>query len=192
MKEKIITERSTVAVATTSLRLSIAVACRAAERMVLPILRLKKPIHNFKRMEKSSTAIEIQLEETASGETIFSMELRKSSRPISRMTSETMRPEMYSMRPCPKGCWSSAGRPAILNPTTVTMDEPASERLLKASAVMAIEFESVPARNLNTNSTILQKIPTSPLSIPYFWRTFGLSTCSLFLIKILMSHFVML
>ena len=44
-------------------------------------------------------------------------------------------------------------------------DEPASDRLLNASAVMAIEPLSSPARNFPAHSSRFNAIPTSPLSI---------------------------
>ena len=48
-------------------------------------------------------------------------------------------PEIYSIRPCPKG-WSESGFcPAILKPASVMMEDAASDRLLNASAVMAME-----------------------------------------------------
>ena len=77
------------------------------------------------------------LNDTASGRRIFAIEPRASSTPTSRMAIDTASPETYSIRPCPKGCSLSEGAQAILKPTRVTTDEPASERLLKASATIA-------------------------------------------------------
>ena len=85
----------------------------------------------------------------------------------------TARPDKYSMRPWPKG-WSGSGFcPASLNPRMVTRLEPASDRLLKASAVMAMEPLMVPAKNLPKNSSTLITMPTAPHSTPYFRRTAG-------------------
>ena len=79
---------------------------------------------------------------------------------------ETIKPEMYSSRPWPKGCSGSGFCPASLKPSSVTMLAPASERLLKASAVMAMEPESVPASSLSAKSSTLKPMPTMPQSIP--------------------------
>lgn len=57
-------------------------------------------------------------------------------------------PEMYSMRACPYGCSGSAGLPAILKPSRVITEEPASERLLTASAVMEMLWNSSPTQRL--------------------------------------------
>ena len=40
------------------------------------------------------------------------MEVLPSSRPISRMSTDTARPETYSIRPWPKGCSESGFCPA--------------------------------------------------------------------------------
>ena len=62
-----------------------------------------------------------------------------SSKPMSTIKIETNSPEIYSIRPCPKG-WSESGFcPAILKPASVMMEDAASDRLLNASAVMAME-----------------------------------------------------
>ena len=102
----------------------------------------------------------------SSGWRIFSTELLASSTPTSKMAPATMRPEMYSMRPWPKGWSSSAFLAAIWKPTRVTTEEPASERLLKASAVMAMDPVSRPARNFPRERSRLRKIPTPPVSRP--------------------------
>lgn len=104
--------------------------------------------------------------ETGSGWRIFSIELLPSSRPTSRMTSETSSPVRYSSRPWPKGWPSSAFWPASLKPTSVTTDEPASDKLLNASAVMEIEAESTPAQSLPAESSRLSRMPTTPDRTP--------------------------
>lgn len=68
-------------------------------------------------------------------------------------------------------------------------DEPASERLLKASAVTAIDPEKTPAANFAANSNKLRKIPTPPQRIPYFLLTSGVLKSS-FLINIFESSFI--
>ena len=73
---------------------------------------------------------------------------------------------MYSMRPWPKG-WSGSGfLPARRKPSSVTAEEPASDRLLKASAVTAIEPDSRPAKNFPINSSTFSPMPTAPHSVP--------------------------
>ena len=94
------------------------------------------------------------------------------------MTMATISPATYSACPCPNGCSLSALRPAILKPSSVMTDEPASERLLKASAVMAMEWESSPARYLAANKSIFKPMPTAPQSMPYTRRTPGSSNLS--------------
>ena len=106
------------------------------------------------------------LESTGSGCRIFSTEDFASSTPISRMRSDTARPDRYSIRPCPNG-WSESGFwPASWKPSSVTKDEPASERLLNASAVMAMEPESIPAKNFPAKRKIFSAIPTAPQRMP--------------------------
>ena len=48
----------------------------------------------------------------------------------------------------------------------VTMDEPASDRLLNASAVIAMDLLMVPAINFPVNNNTFSKIPTIPHKIP--------------------------
>jgi subfamily B ATP-binding cassette protein MsbA len=91
----------------------------------------------------------------------------------------TTSPETYSILPCPNGCSVSGFAPASLKPSSVTIEEPASERLLKASAVIAMELLKVPARNLPIKSSTLNNIPITPHSIPYASRCFILSSESL-------------
>ena len=63
-----------------------------------------------------------------------------SSMAMIRMATDTNSPDKYSIRPWPKGWWGSGFCPAIWKPTKVMREEPASDKLLKASAVMAKEF----------------------------------------------------
>ena len=79
---------------------------------------------------------------------------------------DTSRPDTYSMRPCPKGWWGSGFWPAILKPIRVMMEEPASERLLKASAVIAMELHRTPARNFPAKRQRFRKIPIAPHRMP--------------------------
>ena len=124
-----------------------------------------------------------RLNSGASGCSSLSIELLASSTPISRMASDTTKPAMYSMRPWPKG-WSGSGFfPARRKPASVMMDEPASDRLLKASAVMAMEPDKSPANSLPQKSRTLRKMPSRLHSVPYFSRTAGEAVSSLFGIR---------
>ena len=100
------------------------------------------------------------------------------STPTIRISRDTSSPARYSMRPWPKGWPSSAFCPASLKPTRVTTDEPASDRLLKASAVMEMEPVISPANSFPADSSRLSTIPTAPDRMPYLSRTAGSVTLS--------------
>ncbi|WDC83686.1 hypothetical protein PL321_14020 [Caloramator sp. mosi_1] len=62
----------------------------------------------------------------------------------------------------------------------VTTEEPTSDKLLKASAVIAILPLIVPTINLNIKRSILMKIPTPPDRYPtYFLSVLFLNTLQL-------------
>ena len=82
------------------------------------------------------------------------------------MIIETPKPDTYSILPCPNGWSASAFMPENLNPTREINDDPASDRLLNASAVMAIDPLITPARYLPANRQTLSAIPTMLQSIP--------------------------
>ena len=103
---------------------------------------------------------------TGSGWRIFSAEDLASSTPMRRISTDTASPERYSSRPCPKGWWTSGFCPPSWKPSSVTKELPASERLLKASAVMAMEPERSPAKNFPAKSSALRRMPTVPHSVP--------------------------
>lgn len=111
------------------------------------------------------------LSDTGSGDMIPSMDDFTNSKPMMVITIDTISPEIYSMRPIPKGCLLLAGRLASLNPTKVTIDDAASERLFAASAMMEIDADDKPIMNFNTQSITLHIIPTIPLRVPYLART---------------------
>ena len=81
---------------------------------------------------------------------------------------------MYSMRPWPNGCSGSGFWLDRRKPISVMMDEPASDRLLKASANMEIAPDKSPAVSFPAKRQRLSTIPTMPESWPYCSRTFGL------------------
>ena len=84
-----------------------------------------------------------------------------------------MKPAMYSMRPWPKGCSGSAFFAESLKPSIEIMEEAASDKLLNASATIAIDDDIVPAMNFAVKSKMLRKTPNPPHRMPYFLRTSG-------------------
>ena len=70
-------------------------------------------------------------------------------------------------------CSESAGLDASLKPASVTIDEPASDKLLIASAIIDNDDVRNPAVSFVRNSTILHIIPTIPANIPYSSLTLG-------------------
>ena len=117
-------------------------------------------------MDISRMIITRGVHSVSSGCRILRKEDFTSSNPISRIKRETSSPVRYSILPWPKGCSVSGFCPAILNPISVSREEPASERLLKASAVMAMDLLMDPARNFPANNKILKAIPIPPHRIP--------------------------
>ena len=123
-------------------------------------------MYSFTRMEAARIPTETMLNATASGRRICSTLVFSSSTPMRMISMATTSPDMYSIRPWPKG-WSLSGFwPASLKPSMDTTEEPASERLLKASAVMATEPLRMPAASLPAKSSTLRQTPTTPQSIP--------------------------
>ena len=78
----------------------------------------------------------------------------------------TPSPARYSIRPCPNGCPGSGFLDASLKPISDMIDEPASERLLNASAIIDIDALSTPARYLPANKHIFKNIPYPEQSTP--------------------------
>ena len=117
-------------------------------------------------MEAARIAAARTLNSTGWGWRIFSRDPLPSSTPMRMMTMDTTRPETYSSRPWPKG-WSRSGSLAARwKPRSVTTEDPASERLLKASAVMAMEALRNPARSLQAKSRRFKAMPTHPHRTP--------------------------
>ena len=65
----------------------------------------------------------------------------------------------YSIRPWPRGCFLSGERPASLVPTMVMIEERASDRLLTASRMTAMEWDSRPTTALKADRNTLARIP---------------------------------
>ena len=82
------------------------------------------------------------------------------------IATETRKPEIYSILPCPKGCSESGLCPEIRNPIKVIIEDPASDRLLNASAVMAIDPLKKPAIHFPRKRRIFKPIPTAPQRVP--------------------------
>jgi hypothetical protein len=153
-------------VAAASDRESAAVAARAADWICLDSPRLKKNIHSLTATETARIPADRGEKATGSGWTILSREDWPSSTPTRRMSMATTSPARYSIRPWPKGCSSSAFWPARRKPTRVTTEEAASDRLLKASAVTAMEAVAMPAKSLPRKSSRFSPMPTAPDSVP--------------------------
>lgn len=83
---------------------------------------------------------------------ILPKESLNSSKPMMSMIAATASVDTYSILACPYGCSSSALCAAILKPAIVMIDEPASDRLLNASAVIEIAPLSIPAKSLPAKS----------------------------------------
>ena len=99
------------------------------------------------------------------------MEVMPSSRPKNSTIKDTITPDRYSILAWPKGCFSSAGFPASLKPTSMMMEDPESVRLFTASARMATLPETHPARSFRAHSSRLVAMPTAPAALPLFSRT---------------------
>ena len=159
-------ERSTTIVATESDRLSAPVAAMAEDEIFLPTLQLYANIYSLTRIDASSIAAGSRPTSTGSGLSIFSTELISSSTPMMTISAATARPEIYSILPWPNG-WSGSGfLPESRKPSSDIADAPASDRLLNASAVMAIEPEIAPAAYFPANSSALRNIPSRLHSVP--------------------------
>ena len=132
-------------------------------------------MYSFTAMERARIKRIAGWKSTASGRMIFSTLLLRSSKPIRMISIATIRPEMYSIRPWPKG-WSRSGSCAARwKPRRDTTEEPASLRLFSASAVMAMEPLRRPAKSFKAHSSTFSTIPASPQSIPQRRRTLGSS-----------------
>jgi hypothetical protein len=110
---------------------------------------------------------------TVSGTNIFFAESIIDSAPTNKIKNETIIDAMYSILACPNGCPLSAGFAEILKLIKEMTDDPASERLLSASAVIATEAASKPAKILIIANTKFVAIPTMLDIVPYCFLTAG-------------------
>ena len=76
---------------------------------------------------------------------------------------EIMAALIYSILPCPMGCFLSGFLPASLVPIMVIVEDKASLRLLTASRMIAMELERSPTNALNAARRILVTIPIMPV-----------------------------
>ncbi len=139
----------------------------AADSIRFPMMWLYMTIYNLINTETNKMTITAGLLSMgAEGEKIFSAALFNNSNPIRKISMETTKPEMYSILPCPKG-WSGSGFDrARRNPINTMTEEPASDRLLNASAMMATDPLRIPANNLMPNNTMFKTMPIMPQSMP--------------------------
>ena len=111
------------------------------------------------------------LSDGISGDIIFETDVLPSSNPIIIIRTDTNRPDIYSILPCPNG-WSVSGfLSAIIKPASDITDEPASERLLNASAIIEIAPLMLPAINFPIKRNTFNTIPVIPVKVPYFFLT---------------------
>ena len=82
--------------------------------------------------------------------------------PTSITINATISADIYSSLPCPKGCSLSGGILANLNPTIVITDDAISDKLLNASAIIAILDVNKPTDNFTPNNIKFAIIPTIP------------------------------
>ena len=75
------------------------------------------------------------------------------------MITAITRAVRYSARPCPKGCFLSAGLLASFVPTIVITEDSTSLRLFTESIMIAIEFVIKPTTTLNIERKIFAAIP---------------------------------
>ena len=122
---------------------------------------------HFTAIDASSIATISHENSMSCGFMILLKESLNSSKPIMRITASVA---TYSILACPYGCSSSALCAAILKPAIVMIDEPASDRLLNASAVIEIAPLNIPAKSLPAKSMRFKNIPTIPHSMPYLFR----------------------
>ena len=81
----------------------------------------------------------------------------------------------YSIRPYPNGCFLSGSLPASFVPIIVIRELPASDMLLTASSIIAIEFVSSPITALNAAKNTFAIIPITLVLTIIFSRVTSFS-----------------
>ena len=165
-RSRISVEISTAVVESASERQSAAVARMTDESIFLPSFLLNRPSQSLTRIEPISTPTATQLRSGSSGEKILEKDSLMRSTPITRMKKETIMDATYSIRACPKGCSRSAGFAEMRKEISEMICDPASERLLIASAVIETDPNSVPTVNLAANKSRFKMMPTMLANIP--------------------------
>ena len=141
---------------------------------------------HFTAIDASSIATISHENSMSCGFMILPKESLNSSKPMMSMIAATASVATYSILACPYGCSSSALCAAIL--ASVIKEEPASDRLLNASAVIEIAPLNIPAKSLPAKSMRFKNIPTIPHSMPYLFRfsmsvsVFGIYFTSIFIL----------
>ena len=145
------------------------------EFIFFPILRLKIQSQSLSRMARQSTMTDESLNSEPPPPSIrLFTESTTRSIDVCITRNATIIDVTYSILVCPNGCSRSAGFDAILKLTSEMMDEPASAKLLTASAVIAIESAiNLPTVNLLANRIILMMIATTLTTVPYRRLTSG-------------------
>ena len=145
---------------------SAAAASITLESILFPSLRLKRDIQSLTPTDNRRIRNGTHSKAIGSGSNSLPKELLKQVIPTSITRNETISAAMYSIRPCPNGCSLSAGLLAIFTPTKLMIDDAASERLFRASAMIAREFISSPITSFVPNNSTLHKIPTQLDKMP--------------------------
>ena len=148
------------------------------ELIRFPSFLLNMDSHSFTPTESRRMTMEIHRKVISSGWMILPTDDLNNEKPTCMTRKATMKAEIYSILPCPKGWSSSAGFSAILTPIKPIMEEAASDRLLNASAMTEMLFTNIPIISLAANRRRLQKIPTPLARVPYSVLTSSSSTCS--------------
>ena len=104
--------------------------------------------------------------------TFFTDSIREVS-PAYKMMIAITRAVRYSARPCPKGCFLSAGFPASFVPMIVITEERASLKLFTLSSIIAIELDKKPTKALKAARAIFAEIPVILALTIMFSRSFS-------------------
>ena len=96
----------------------------------------------------------------------LSTDVFANSNPITRIIAATTRLARYSNLACPYGCSLSAGFSASLNPSNVTMELAASDRLFNPSAVIDVDAANFPITSLLPANSRLHNTPMKPVILP--------------------------
>ena len=114
----------------------------------------------------SALMTDTRLNSISCGCFIFPTASLKKVNPTCNTKNATTKAAIYSILPCPNGCSLSAGLLAILTPIKLMIDEPASDKLLNASAITEILCIIIPIVIFIKNNKTLQKMPTILARIP--------------------------